>query len=97
MRCTKWIFLVTGICVMLGSLVLILFIERLFCFSKINKISISRVRPFQVENTNQNSIGEVDKNDLNPNLYPQIENKNVINNLRHFRVTEFGGPVQFKF
>lgn len=93
---TKWIFLVAGIGIMLGSLVLVLYTERLLCFSKINKISISRPRRVEVENTQAVNVS-LDKDGLNPNLYPQVENRNVVNNLRLFQVTELGGPVRFRF
>lgn len=81
----KWFLIILGILIMMSSFVLVMYKERLMCFSNLSsgKVAITEVK----DNTNRvgisEPISEINFNStvLYPSLYPQIEDKNISDRL----------------
>lgn len=80
---------------MVSAFILVLQKENLMCFSKVGSMDVSI--PKRVHSINISTISDVHFNNsaMYPNLYPQIEQKNVHDN--HRRVSNNNQEVwQFK-
>ncbi|XP_022913408.2 sensory neuron membrane protein 2-like [Onthophagus taurus] len=73
----KWIFITTGIILMVISFLLVMHQESLMCFSNRGKVSISNVEPFQVQSNRDSSAIALNDPVKRPSLYPQVENRNL--------------------
>ncbi|KAK5643874.1 hypothetical protein RI129_007719 [Pyrocoelia pectoralis] len=81
----KWFCIVTGILLMMSSFVLVMYKERLMCFSNMafgNKVEITEVKTHK-RTAFTDPITEVNFNStaMYPSLYPQVDQKNYNENV----------------
>lgn len=74
----KWILVLSGLLTMIAAFVMVMYREKLLCFSKVGNATITHVKRNDDLPTIE-TLSEMQFNNtvMYPNLYPQIENKNI--------------------
>lgn len=74
----KWLLILSGLLIMISSFIMVMYRERLLCFTKVGNAEINvlkkndQVHPVE-------TLSEIQFNNtvVYPTLYPQLDNKNV--------------------
>lgn len=91
----KWLLILSGLVIMIIAFVMVMYREKLLCFTKVGNADISvPKRNDQVHHIENISDMQFNNTVIYPTLYPQVENKNVHDGLQRRQQWNNQGQAQ---